>query len=415
MNKKILLSSILLVMLISLAGWAPFPGWIIPTNPTPLPALAPPQPQTPDDTEDSGAINPLTGMPVTDAADLLNPPALLSITNWPVSARPQAGLSYASMIYELYIGDGESRFLGMFYGDYPPEVQGDPVTQGTSVSNPPANNTVVGPLRSARLPYESLREFYNGFLVMASGYAGVLNNMGDYNNFFGSDSGDINSAFVNVTDIKNIAGSYENKINTDSLQVNQFDSNAPAGGLTAPDFWFIYNAYNQVHWQYDAATEAYIRYQDQGDGETFVAASDKLNGETLSFENVIILFANHRYCTEYAFDIDLQYINRAPALLLRDGKLYNIYWTTKNEEYERTTGKLRPIRFIDENGNPFPMKPGQTWVHLVPSYTSYWEATEGATSLYYLLNNPQPGTGNWVMRYYASLMVYDEAICERLR
>ncbi len=415
MLKKFVLSIALLALLFSLAGWAPFPGWIIPTNPTPPPSLTPPQPQDPDGTSGSGLVNPLTGLPVSNASNLANPPALLSITNWPVSARPQAGLSYAAMIYELYIGDGESRFLGMFYGDYPPEVQGDPVTPGTSVSNPQANNTAVGPLRSARLPYESLRQFYNGFLVMASGYAGVLNNMGEYNNFFGSDSSDINSAFVNVTDIKKIAGSYRSTISMDGMQVNQFDSKAPAGGLAAPDFWFIYNAYNQVHWQYNAASEAYIRYQDQGDGKTFVAASDKLNGEILTFENVIILFADHRYCTEYAFDIDLQYINKAPALLLRDGKLYKIYWTTKNEEYERTTGKLRPIRFIDEKGNPFPMKPGQTWVHLVPSYTSYWEATAGATDLYYLLNNQQPGSGNWVMRYFASLMTYDEAICDRLK
>lgn len=407
--KKLILSLCLLAMLVSLAGWVPASDFLFPpAYPFPVPFVPPTQPGQPS----SGQNNPLTGIPVGDPGALINPPALLSITNWPVSARPQAGLSYVSMVYELYIGDGESRFLGMFYGDYPPEVQGDPVTAGTSVSNPP--NTAVGPLRSARLPYESLRQFYNGFLVMASGFQGVLNNLGEYNNFYGSDSGNINSAFVDVADLKKIASNSKDKVDTNALQVNTFESDAPAGGLNAPDFWFIYNAINQIHWQYDPASEAYIRYQDQGDGQTFVAASDRLNDETLTFENVILLFADHRYCTQYAFDVNLLYINIAPALLFRDGKVYEIFWTTKNEEYELTTGKLRPIRFIDAEGNPFPMKPGQTWVHLVPHNTPVWEAPQ-TTDLYQLLGNKQPGSGNWVSRFYASLMIYDEEVCNRLR
>jgi hypothetical protein len=44
---------------------------------------------------------------------------LLSISNSPVTARPQAGLSFAPLIYELFIGAGNSRFLTIFYGDLP--------------------------------------------------------------------------------------------------------------------------------------------------------------------------------------------------------------------------------------------------------------------------------------------------------
>ncbi len=147
-------------------------------------------------------------------------------------------------------------------------------------------------------------------------------------------------------------------------------------------------------------------------------------------ENVVVLFANHRACTEVAYDIDMMYIKRSPALLFRDGQVYKIFWTTQNEEYEKTTGKLRPIRFVDENGDPFPLKPGQTWVHLAPLGTTYWEAPnfeevspEESTwvsqnpqgLLYNFLNKEEPGSGNWVTRYYASLIPYDEAVCEQLR
>ena len=114
----------------------------------------------------------------------------------------------------------------MFYGEYPPEVSGNQVQtglapapqsssgeeeeeqeQGSSQTGLASENTMVGPLRSARLPYEGLRKQYNGFLVSASGYGGVMQNLGEYASFFGDDSTDINSAMVDVRAIKRIAAS----------------------------------------------------------------------------------------------------------------------------------------------------------------------------------------------------------------
>jgi hypothetical protein len=353
-------------------------------------------------------VNPLTGLPASNPEDLQYPPAMLSITNWPITARPQAGLDYSSLVYEIYIGDGESRFLTIFYGDYPPEE-----AQAEEGDSTVIEDTHVGPLRSARLPYGSLRKLYNGFLVMASGFRGVLNNLDSYNNFFGLDSSNINSAMVDVRALKTIASAYDQKITPGMLNSNAFDSVPPAGGKPASDFWFIYNALDQIHWEYDTSEQAYYRYQDQADGQTFVQATDRLNGNALTFENVVLLFASHRYCTPYAFDIDLSYVKRAPALLFRDGQAYPIYWTTSNTQYELTTGKLRPIRFVDANGDPFPMKPGQTWIHVVPTGTPYWEAVQSDV-LFDLLNKKEIGSGNWVSRFYASLMVYDDAVCTML-
>ena len=104
---------------------------------------------------------------------------------------------------------------------------------------------------------------------------------------------------------------------------------APYGGSKADQFWFIYNAVDQVLWKYDAGLGSYLRYQDNADGKTFVRASDRLNGADLTMENVVVLFANHRACTEVAYDIDMMYIKRSPALLFRDGQVYKIFWTTQ--------------------------------------------------------------------------------------
>ncbi len=72
--------------------------------------------------------NPLTGRMVRDPSLLELPALLISISNMPVTARPQAGPGFAPWIFEYYIGEATTRFLAVFYGDYPrrvPNVTGD--------------------------------------------------------------------------------------------------------------------------------------------------------------------------------------------------------------------------------------------------------------------------------------------------
>jgi len=171
---------------------APEPSAALPEEQDEEPAIS----QAPVGPQDFPAgINPLTGLPVSNPDNLALPPALVSITNWPPAAREkQAGLSFSPFVYELYIGEGMSRFLAMFYGDFP--AAADPVEAG---------NSFVGPIRSGRLPYESLRNLYNGFLVMASAYSGVAANLSQYSNIYGSDTDDINSAMLSVDKMEQIA------------------------------------------------------------------------------------------------------------------------------------------------------------------------------------------------------------------
>ena len=64
-------------------------------------------------------INPLTGLLVTDPSLLDLPAILISIPLFPASARPQAGLSYAPWVFEIYIGEGTTRLLAVFYAESP--------------------------------------------------------------------------------------------------------------------------------------------------------------------------------------------------------------------------------------------------------------------------------------------------------
>jgi SdrD B-like domain/Protein of unknown function (DUF3048) C-terminal domain len=85
----------------------------------------------PDPIDFPANINPLTGQPVTDPSLLKIPAMLVSISNFPATARPQAGLSFAPYVFEFSITQGDDRFLTAFYGEFPyPE---NPVTGGCEI------------------------------------------------------------------------------------------------------------------------------------------------------------------------------------------------------------------------------------------------------------------------------------------
>lgn len=402
---------------------------------TPEPTLEPtPEilrgPFGPDADNFPAGMSMLTGELVDDPTTLGYLPAMVSITNWPISARPQAGLGSAALVYELYIGEGMSRFLALFYGNYPSSAgsndeSGDNDSQeGLAIDN--TNADAIGPIRSGRLPYEGIRKLNNGFLVMASAYAGVSQNLDNVTNIYGSDDDDPNSARIPADRLKEIAASYEGTLVDGALSGNVFAMQAPEGGEAADTFWYIYNHLNQIAWKFDPNTGAYYRYADQADAETFVRLTDALNGDDVDISNVILLYANHRYCTDRAFDVDLIGVNKNPAVLFRDGQKYDIFWTTRNGDFERETGKVRPIRFIDANGDPFPLKPGSSWIILTPLQTPLWEAPlvehvnldemvwvpeSPELVIHRLLNSEEPGSGIWVSRFYQSYMIYDQMVC----
>lgn len=351
-------------------------------------------------------VNPLTGLPEASADDLLLPPALVSISTFPPSVRPQSGLSYSPWVFELFIGEGMSRYLAMFYGSYPQSaVEGKP-----NALNAVDDSPSIGPIRSGRLPYESVRKLYNGFLIMASAYSTVAARLSDYSNVFGTDDDVKGGNSVKVADLRGVAASYRGKIKmtAEGLSGMRFDPQPPANGLPAAQVWYPVAVLNQVVWLYDPALGAYTRWQDNGDGMTFIQAADKLNGEPLTYENVLILFATHHRTAETMLDIDLMYVDKGEAVLFRDGQKYDLFWTTRSEDYEQTTGLLRPIRFMDVNGNPFPFKPGQTWVHLTPIgapvyETAPWsmaEIKDAQVSWRDHKRSRQEGSGYWTVEFY---------------
>jgi hypothetical protein len=240
------------------------------------------------------------------------------------------------------------------------------------------DKAAIGPIRSGRLPYQTIRSLYNGFLVMASASQEVRAQMSSATNIFGSDNDDINSALIDVTRLQSIAQANASG-KAPNLTGNLFNPQAPSGGKDAPRLWVFYNFYNQILWEYDLASQAYLRNQDKADGTgKFYPSTDRLTGEQLGFENVVVFFVEHKALNGEGtlIDLDLLY-TRNKAYLFRDGKVYPVYWSTANGDYEKKTGLLRPIRFVDADGKPFPLKPGQTWIEIVDTTATIVEDEPG--------------------------------------
>lgn len=337
-------------------------------------------------------FNPLTGLSVPDPSNLSLIPALVSVSTFPESARPEVGLSFASWVFEGYIGEGMTRYLAIYYGLLPSLASSD---------NSGDVAAAIGPVRSGRLWYEDARRLFSGFIVMASGSANVVSQLSGYTSIFGSDEGNINSALLPVDQLKLIAAKNKSRLVSGALAGNEFSAAIPDGGKIGESVWVRWSLLDQVFWKFDPTSGAYNRYQNGTTEETsqqFTKSTDRINKEPLTFENVVILFANYQITKKTNIGIELLDVTR-PALLFRDGQVYSIRWTTTNDSFSQKTGVRRPIRFIDANGNPFPMEPGQTWIEIVPMYTPYYETVE-TWDILKMLRTETPGSGHWAVVFY---------------
>ncbi len=130
----------------------------------------------PDQTEFPASINPLSGLPVTDPSLLKIPAMLISVSNFPATARPQSGLSFAPMVFQFSITEGADRFLAVFYGENPaPEI---PIVGDCAIRKEPFKQT--GTILGNRVWLDKNK---NGIQdVGEPGIGGVCVNLYDGNN-----------------------------------------------------------------------------------------------------------------------------------------------------------------------------------------------------------------------------------------
>ena len=294
-------------------------------------------------------VNPLTGERVDDPSLLNRRPVFVKVANFPASGRPHAGLSAADLVFEYYIGEGTNRFMAVYYGQ---------------------DSEKIGPVRSGRLIDPQLVQMYQGILAFYSAYAPIYEKIVDVlGNRAITGNGNICPALCddgrNIVISKFGDSAALTELSTQRGVNNQaypldgmaFDPTAPAGGAAGTDVLVIYSNLDRGEWVYDEASGKYLRLIEDTTGSnlTMVPLVDANTDEQLAFSNVVVLFAYH---TEYATTMYDQTIwgntSGQRAVIFRDGSAYEATWVVPNN--------TQPLQLRDQNGETFPLKPGQ---HLV--------------------------------------------------
>ncbi|MEA3327812.1 MAG: DUF3048 domain-containing protein [Chloroflexota bacterium] len=292
-------------------------------------------------------INPLTGMYMADPTILDRRPVLVKVANYPANGRPHAGLSFADMVFEYYIGAGANRFVGLFYGQDTDEI---------------------GPMRSGRLVDPQIVSLYEGILGMVSAYVTVFDHIDEIlgNRVISGrstcpaicDDGRniVISVFANSEQMTKYAEEHGVDQKRYTLEGMAFDPQAPTGGSDGPQATILFGSLNRGEWRFDEDSGKYLRWIEDLSGQNLemIPLVDRETDEQLAFSNVVVIFANHTELAPTLHEIDLWNAVGQHAVYFRDGQVYEGTWATPS--------KNQPIQFFDQIGRVFPLKPGNTWV-----------------------------------------------------
>lgn len=320
----------------------------------------------------AAGVNPLTGLTISDPTRLERRPMVVKITNFPRSSRPQWGLNAADHIYEYYLEDELTRFIGVFYGN---------------------DAERVGPIRSARPFDEHIVRAYKG--IFAFGYADdrvidlweesdllpflVIERPGNcppmcrigpksaYNTLFTDTA--LLSQYITAKGISNgrqrLEGLYFDET---SLLTN--------GGGIASRVEIRYSPMSYHYWEYDAASERYFRWQDAerapAGAESYAPLMDSLDNRQVGADNLVILYApvGFFYLSNSTEIYDIQFKGSGDGYALRDGHIFAIKWNRRKRQ--------DMISLTYPNGMPYPLKPGNVWFEVLNTggphqvYSSTW-------------------------------------------
>jgi hypothetical protein len=319
---------------------------------TPLPVVGPVGPV--DFPEN---VNPLTGLAVEDPTILDRRPVFFKVANYPVSGRPHAGLSAADMVFEYYIGAGGNRFIGLYYGQ---------------------DADMIGPVRSGRMIDPYLVSMYEGILGMEGAYVTVREHIFDIlgDRAFSSKElcpgicddgrGLVISVFGDSAALTEIARGRGVVQQRYLLEGMAFDPDPPQGGEDANNVRIQFSSVNPDEWRYDAESGYYLRWIDNETGQAIdlIPLVDRVNDEQLAFSNVAVIFVDHDEIAPTLHDMSMwDNTTGQRAIVFRDGRAYDLTW--------QTPSRTQPIQFLDETGEAFRLKPGNTWVVVFGLNSSY--------------------------------------------
>jgi hypothetical protein len=331
------------------------------SQPTAAPSVAlPTATHTPQPAD--GTVNPFTGQRVSDPAVLDRIPLLIKVANTS-DVRPQNGLGSADVVVEHYAEGGITRFTALYLANAPEKI---------------------GSVRSCRLIDIELPRIFGAGLVCSGTSPGVKPTLRASWLFDAGQKGNVQSSVVIISDFgpfecptcpmfrtsdraaphnlfANTANAWRvfterDKNARTAFASWSFSDAAPAGGAPASAVDIPYSA-DPVRWTHDAATGLWSRASDGA------PHTDADTGRQLTAANVVVLYAYHAETliqedTTGARSIQVQLWGEGPLSVYRDGRRVDGMWRRPNEP--------NTLEFVDAQGAAIPLKPGNTWIEVVP-------------------------------------------------
>jgi Protein of unknown function (DUF3048) N-terminal domain/Protein of unknown function (DUF3048) C-terminal domain len=275
---------------------------------------------------------PLTGVPLTDGAIATRPALAVKIENHP-DARPQTGLAAADLVYEEVVEGGLTRFWAVFQSSAP---------------------ETVGPIRSVRAMDPAIVSPLRGIVAFSGGTPPNVALMRaapvtpiDENN--------AGSAYFRLRERRAPHNLYGR---TDELWAKDPDlppptqpferlgASEPCAGQPVGSTHLGFSRGYDPTWTWDAASSRFLRSYG---ASPFMDAS----GDQIATDNVLVLSIAYRGAGGNG-----QLIGSGSGWLFCGGAATELSWSKADNN--------APILLTDAFGGRVRLKPGKTWVELLP-------------------------------------------------
>ncbi len=314
------------------------------TTPTATPAPTPEPIPTPEPTP-LKVPSPLTGLLVTPDVAQRHPIAVM-LDDLRV-ARPQSGISEASIVWHAPAEGGIPRYMAIFSDHLPKEI---------------------GPVRSARVYYLSWAAEYDAVYAHSGGSPAalaLLKSQGDgslvydANEFYHG-----NGAFNRVTFRSAPHNVYTSgaRMHRLGIRLGATDGPIEPAWQFAPDAPLDQRPYggsiqvvyprNTITYRYDRDTNTYPRSVT---GEK--AQTDAGNGERIAPKNVVVMYAQFTETGDRKHRLDADIVGSGKASISINGRTVDGTW--------KKTAVKAPTQFFDASGQPVVFTAGQTFIQVV--------------------------------------------------
>ncbi len=297
------------------------------------------------DEEDEPDRMPLTGVETEQVPE--RPALIVKVSNSP-EARPQTGLDVADVVIEELTEGGVTRFFTVFHSELP-EIAG-PVRSAR-----PVDVQLMGGFGHPGFASSGARAEVRALLADAAGVPitegapGFFRDDGEYAShpvaphdlFLRLEDGLEAVVDAGADDLEDLGWAFADTP-PDTAAGDE------GGAVDGADVDVVMSPSFTSSWRFDEDTGLYRRSQN---GEEAAVTG----GGRIEAANVVVLEVRH-YVGDSGYP-ESDVVGSGDGLVLRDGERYPVTWTKPSD--------TDPLLLLDEAGEEaFPLKPGQTWIHL---------------------------------------------------